>query len=188
MAVAARRSGSVRPDRRAKRHNPALDVDRRRSGAGRRDHCPHAEADQRVDQRQSALHIRAVAARRPATDVGKKWAERAEGVFRSSGKRPLPRSLLVDAGGLKPNTWQRLERLSSAWNQAKLVLGDQPDGAADDEPGVVVNPRRRARTPLTESQVDAIRTARANGESVVSICQRFNVHRMTVWTHTRDLF
>ena len=95
---------------------------------------------------------------------------------------------LVDAGGLKPNTWQRLERLSSAWNQAKLVLGDQPDGAADDEPGVVVNPRRRARTPLTESQVDAIRTARANGESVVSICQRFNVHRMTVWTHTRDLF
>ena len=94
----------------------------------------------------------------------------------------------VDAGGLKPNTWQRLERLSSAWNQAKLVLGDQPDGAADDEPGVVVNPRRRARTPLTESQVDAIRTARANGESVVSICQRFNVHRMTVWTHTRDLF
>lgn len=97
-------------------------------------------------------------------------------------------STYVDAGGLKPNTWQRLERLSSAWNQAKLVLGDQPDGAADDEPGVVVNPRRRARTPLTESQVDAIRTARANGESVVSICQRFNVHRMTVWTHTRDLF
>ncbi|RNI17903.1 hypothetical protein EFY87_19055 [Flexivirga caeni] len=95
--------------------------------------------------------------------------------------------LLVDAGGLKPNTWQRFERLSSAWNRAKLVLGDQPDGAADDEPGVVANPRRRARTPLTESQVDAIRTARANGESVVSICRRFNVHRMTVWTHTRDL-
>ena len=108
------------------------------------------------------------------------------------GKSRSPRVsggfLVVDAGGLKPNTWQRLERLSSAWNQAKLVLGDQPDGAADDEPGVVVNPRRRARTPLTESQVDAIRTARANGESVVSICQRFNVHRMTVWTHTRDLF
>ncbi|WP_454158839.1 recombinase family protein [Microbacterium lacticum] len=116
---------------------------------------------------------------------------------RPHNERTLPRNqagqgsnvqLYVDAGGLKPNTWQRLERLSSAWNQAKLVLGDQPDGAADDEPGVVVNPRRRARTPLTESQVDAIRTARANGESVVSICQRFNVHRMTVWTHTRDLF
>lgn len=93
----------------------------------------------------------------------------------------------VDMGGLKPNTWQLFERLSSAWNQAKLVLRDEPDGAADDEPGVVANPRRRARTPLTESQVDAIRTARANGESVVSICRRFNVHRMTVWTQTRDL-
>lgn len=33
----------------------------------------------------------------------------------------------VDAGELKPNTWQRFERLSSAWNQAKLVLGDEPD-------------------------------------------------------------
>ena len=93
----------------------------------------------------------------------------------------------VDAGGLKPNTWQRFERLNSAWNQAKLRVVDEPDGAPDDGPGVVTNPRRRARTPLTESQVDAIRTARANGESVVSICQRFNVHRMTVWTHTRDL-
>ncbi|WP_437584293.1 hypothetical protein ACSAGD_03235 [Paramicrobacterium sp. CJ85] len=93
----------------------------------------------------------------------------------------------VDAGGLKPNTWQRFEQLSSAWNQAKLRIVDEPDGATDDEPGVVANPRRRARTPLTESQVDAIRTARANGESVISICQRFDVHRMTVWTHTRDL-
>ncbi len=83
-------------------------------------------------------------------------------------------------GGLKPSTWQLFEWLSSAWNQAKLVLHDEPDGAADDEPGVVANPRRRARTLLTESQVDAIRTARANGESVVSICQWFNVHRMTV--------
>lgn len=94
---------------------------------------------------------------------------------------------MVDAGGLKPNTWQRFERLSSAWNQAKLRIVHEPDGATDDEPGVVSNPRRRARTALTERQVDAIRTARANGESVVSICRRFDVHRMTVWTHTRDL-
>lgn len=93
----------------------------------------------------------------------------------------------MDAGGLKPNTWQRFERLSSVWNQAKLVLGDEPDGAADDEPGVVANPTRRARTPLTDSQVDAIRTARLNDESVVSICQRFGIHRMTVWTYTKDM-
>lgn len=96
------------------------------------------------------------------------------------------KTLWVDAGGLKPNTWQTFERLGSAWEQAKLGLGDEPVSAAHDEPGVVANPRRRARTPLTESQVDAIRTARANGESVVSICRRFNVHRMTVWTHTKQ--
>ncbi len=93
----------------------------------------------------------------------------------------------MDAGGLKPNTWQRFERLGSAWEQAKLGIEDKLEGADEDEPGVVANPRRRARTPLTESQVDTIRTARTNGESVVSICRRFGVHRMTVWTHTKDL-
>lgn len=92
----------------------------------------------------------------------------------------------VVASGLEPNTWQRFERLSSAWNQAKLGIGDQPQGAAETEPDVVTNPRRRARTPLTDSQVDAIRNAPANGESVVSICHRFEVHRMTVWTHAKD--
>lgn len=93
----------------------------------------------------------------------------------------------MDAGGLKPNTWHRFERLNSAWNQARVSICEEPGAAADDEPGVVANPRRQPRTPLTESQVDAIRTARANGESVVSICRRFEVHRMTVWTHTKDL-
>lgn len=92
----------------------------------------------------------------------------------------------MDEGGLKPNTWQRFERLGTAWEQAKLGLGEEPSGAAEDKSGVVANPRRRARTPLTVSQVDAIRTARANGESVMSISQRFSVHRMTVWTHTKQ--
>lgn len=91
----------------------------------------------------------------------------------------------VDAGGLKPNTWQRFERLGSAWQQAKLGIEDEPYGDAEAEPGVVANPKRRARTPLTDSQVDAIRTARANGESVVSISRRFRVHRMTVWEYTK---
>lgn len=94
---------------------------------------------------------------------------------------------MVDAGGLKPNTWQRFERLSSAWNQARLGLGDEPKDTEEDKPGIVANPGRRARTPLTDNQVDAIRTARAHGESVISICRRFDVHRMTVWTHTKGL-
>lgn len=93
--------------------------------------------------------------------------------------------LVVDAGGLKPNTWQRFERLSSAWNQAKLGVADAPKGTTDNEPGVVANPRRRARTPLTAKQVDSIRTARENGESVLSIARRFDVHRATVWEYTR---
>lgn len=93
----------------------------------------------------------------------------------------------MDAGGLKPNTWQRFERLSSAWEGAKLGIGDEPRDTAEDDPDVVANPRRRARTPLTDSEVDAIRTARANGESVVSISGRFGIHRMTVWTHTKHL-
>lgn len=93
----------------------------------------------------------------------------------------------MDAGGLKPNTWQRFERLGTAWEQAKLDLGDEPQDAVEGEPEVVANPRRRARTPLTAGQVDAIRTAGANRESVVSIYWRFGVHRMTVWTHTKDL-
>jgi len=98
--------------------------------------------------------------------------------------RQLPKKL-VDAGGLKPNTWQRFERLSSAWNQAKLGVADAPKGTTDNEPGVVANPRRRARTPLTAKQVDSIRTARENGESVLSIARRFDVHRATVWEYTR---
>lgn len=93
----------------------------------------------------------------------------------------------VDAAGLKPNTWQRFERLRSAWNQAKLDVDDEPLESSEPEPGVVRTPRRRTRTPLTERELDSIRTARMNGESVVSITRRFGVHRMTVWQHTRDL-
>lgn len=33
---------------------------------------------------------------------------------------------------------------------------------------------------------DATRTACANGESVVCITNRFDVHRITVWTHTKQ--
>lgn len=65
-------------------------------------------------------------------------------------------SVLVDAGGLKPNTWQRFERLGSVWKQAKLSVGDDPEGATEDDPEVIANPRRRARTPLSEKQVEAI--------------------------------
>ena len=93
----------------------------------------------------------------------------------------------MDAGGLSPNTWARLERLSSAWEQAKPGIVSARPLVTEPEPGAVSNPTRRSRTPLTPEEVDAIRTARTNGESVVSICRQFDIHRMTVWTHTKDL-
>ena len=93
----------------------------------------------------------------------------------------------VGAGGLSPNTWQRLERLSVAWEKSKSGIGREAPRAAEPDSGVVWNPTRRSRTPLTDMEVDAIRTARANGESVTSICGRFGVHRMTVWTRSKDL-
>ena len=52
---------------------------------------------------------------------------------------------------------------------------------------MVMNPTRRSQTRLSKSEVEAIRTARANGESVTSICRCFDIHRMTVWTHIKDL-
>ncbi|WP_341728982.1 hypothetical protein [Brooklawnia sp.] len=37
----------------------------------------------------------------------------------------------------------------------------------------------------TQKEVEAIRTARAGGESVLSIAKRFGVHRATVWGYTK---
>ena len=48
-----------------------------------------------------------------------------------------------------------------------------------------MEPKRRSRTPLTAKQIDAIQTARNNGESVMSIARRFEVGRMAVWEKTR---
>ena len=93
---------------------------------------------------------------------------------------------LVDAGGLSPNTWERLERLSAAWEQAKPGIVSARPLVTEPEPGAVSNPTRRSRTPLTPEEVDAIRTARTNGESVLSIAKRFGVHRVTVWEQTKN--
>ena len=93
----------------------------------------------------------------------------------------------MDAAGFKPNRWRLFERLDSTWHEARRATNDHPRDTSDPEPGVVRTPSRRTRTPLTQSEVDSIRTARANGESVVSIARRFDVHRMTVWTYTRKI-
>lgn len=83
------------------------------------------------------------------------------------------------------NRRPRVERLVSAWNQGS-------DGVAQligepDDPLIVAaaEPRRRARTQLTDEEVDAIQTARANGVGASALAKQFGVHRATVWAKTR---
>ncbi|WP_146132946.1 hypothetical protein [Knoellia remsis] len=49
----------------------------------------------------------------PITDTRRRWLTRQ--------RLPSP---LVDGGGLKPNIWQRFERLDSAWIQARRATAD----------------------------------------------------------------
>ena len=73
----------------------------------------------------------------------------------------------------------------SAWNQG--VGGDaEPEGEVDDPLiGAAAEPKKRPRTRLTDEEVDAMRTARAQGVSVIALARRFGVHRGTVWAKTR---
>lgn len=91
------------------------------------------------------------------------------------------------SSGTNRNTQRRVERLVSAWEQAKQKVPPEPAPAAEMDADVVWNPSTRTRTPLTDKEVEAIRTLRDSGESALLIAKRFGVHRMTVWTHTKDL-
>lgn len=83
------------------------------------------------------------------------------------------------------NRRPRVERLVSAWAQGPGSSGE-PDSEPDDPLiGAAAEPRGRPRTRLTDEEVDAMRTARANGVSVAALAKQFGVHRGTVWTTTR---
>ncbi|GAB2485938.1 hypothetical protein GCM10027030_19970 [Luteococcus sediminum] len=92
---------------------------------------------------------------------------------------------MVDAMERCGNRRPRVERLVSAWNQG-IREGAEAEGEADD-PLIAASaePRRLTRTRLTEAEVDAMRTARANGVSVSALAKRFGIHRGTVWRKTR---
>ena len=47
--------------------------------------------------------------------------------------------------------------------------------------GASTEPKKRPRTRLTDEEVDAMRTARAQGASVTDLARQFRVHRGTVW-------
>lgn len=83
------------------------------------------------------------------------------------------------------NRRQRVERLVSAWNQGIREDAKSDDG--DDDPliGASAEPKKRPRTRLTDKEVDAMRTARAQGVSVSALARQFGVHRGTVWAKTR---
>ncbi|WP_404313539.1 helix-turn-helix domain-containing protein [Agrococcus terreus] len=68
-------------------------------------------------------------------------------------------------------------------------MGICDNSAALREKGLeaVTEPSRPPKTPPTPEEVDAIRTAKANGESVRSIAERFGKHRSTVWRYTKGI-
>jgi len=83
------------------------------------------------------------------------------------------------------NRRRHAEKLTLAWNQ-----GSDEGAVSDDEPddpliAASAEPRRRPRTRLTDEEVDAMRTARAEGVSVTALARRYGVHRATIWEKTR---
>jgi site-specific DNA recombinase len=91
----------------------------------------------------------------------------------------------VDAIERYGNRRQRVEQLTSAWNQGIRRDADFEDGADDPLIDAAAEPSKRPRTRLTDKEVDAIRTARGNGVSVLKLAKQFGVHRGTVWAKTR---
>lgn len=83
------------------------------------------------------------------------------------------------------NRRQRVERLVSAWSQGIRDDAESEDGADDPLIDASAEPKKRPRTRLTDKEVDAMRTARAAGDSVTALARRFGVHRGTVWAKTR---
>lgn len=79
----------------------------------------------------------------------------------------------------------RVERLISAWNQGSGGAADFIGEPDDPLIEVAAEPRRRARTRLSNEEVDAVRTARASGVSVTTLAKLYGVHRGTIWAKTR---
>ena len=95
-------------------------------------------------------------------------------------------TLWVDAMERYGNRRPRVERLVSAWNQGIRQDAETEGGADDPLIGASAEPSKRPRTRLTGKEVDAMRTARANGISVTALSNQFGIHRGTVWAKTHD--
>ena len=97
----------------------------------------------------------------------------------------FPKTIWVEAMERCGNRRPQVERLVSAWNQG--IRGDADPTGEPDDPliAAAAEPSKRPRTRLSDKEVDAMRTARAQGVSVNALARRFEVHRGTVWAKTR---
>ncbi len=107
----------------------------------------------------------ATLARSPGTHSGLAGGSRVDAMERCGNRRP------------------RVQKLVSAWNQG--IRTDSENGADDPLIGAASEPSKRPRTRLTDKEVGAMRTARAQGVSVNALARQFGVHRGTVWAKTR---
>ena len=91
---------------------------------------------------------------------------------------------LVDLGEYYSNRRRAVEKLVASWDDG--IHGFVDDSGEPDDPLICAStePRERTRTPLTHSEVNAIRTARDAGASVTVLTRRYGVTRQTIWAKT----
>ena len=83
------------------------------------------------------------------------------------------------------NRRPRVQKLVSAWIQGSSDDAGSEGGPDDALIGASTEPKKRPRTRLKDSEVDAMRTARAHGVSVTMLARQYGVHRGTVWAKAR---
>lgn len=92
-----------------------------------------------------------------------------------------------EAIGRCGNRRPRVEKVVSSWSHGSRRNRDF-EGETDDALIVAsAEPKKRPRTRLTEKEVDALRTARAKGVSVLALAKLLGIHLGTVWAKTRDI-
>ncbi|GGK40437.1 hypothetical protein GCM10007073_04030 [Micrococcus flavus] len=116
------------------------------------------------------------------SNQGERQADMREGPGHHVMSRPFH---AVDAMERCGNRRPRVERLVSAWNRGIRPDADGEGEADDALIGASAEPSKRPRPRLTDSEVDAMRTARERGVSVKVIAMQFGIHRGTVWAKTR---
>ncbi len=168
-------------------HSPTMPRPRRRGSSlpvpvHRR--ADHDHADGATQGAQTLRTARSIFVVSPL--VQPLWASHKErGQSKPPSQNRFTRGLVVEAMERCGNRRPRVERLASAWNQGSGGVAESAGEPNDPLIAASAEPRRRARTQLTDEEVDAMRTARAQGVSVTTLARRFGVHRGTVWAKTR---